>query len=37
MGETRLDALPVVSRANGELNGVITLEDVLKAYGVNAL
>jgi CIC family chloride channel protein len=38
MGETRLDALPVVSRANvRELNGVITLEDVLKAYGVNAL
>lgn len=38
MGETHLDALPVVSRANvRELNGVITLDDVLKAYGVNAL
>jgi len=35
MGETHLDALPVVSRANArELNGVITLDDVLKAYGV---
>jgi hypothetical protein len=35
MGETGLDTLPVVSRADvGELVGVVTLADILKAYGV---
>jgi chloride channel protein, CIC family len=34
MGVTRLDALPVVSRANvHKLEGIITLEDVLAIYG----
>ena len=35
MGVTHLDALPVVSRANVHtLEGIITLQDVLKIYGV---
>jgi CIC family chloride channel protein len=35
MGASRLDLLPVVSRANvHQLTGVITLEDVLEQYGV---
>ncbi|MGE0441705.1 MAG: chloride channel protein [Gemmatimonadales bacterium] len=35
MGSARRNALPVVSRGNvRELLGVVTLEDVLKAYGV---
>ena len=35
MGETRLDALPVVSRANvRDMLGVITLASVLRAYGI---
>jgi CIC family chloride channel protein len=34
MGKARLELLPVVSRANvRKLDGVITLEDVLRAYG----
>jgi CIC family chloride channel protein len=33
MGSTQLDLLPVVSRANvHELEGVITLQDILDAY-----
>jgi chloride channel protein, CIC family len=37
MGVTHLDALPVVSRANvHKLEGIITLQDVLKIYGVPA-
>jgi len=37
MGTSRLDLLPVVSRANvHQLRGVITLEDVLAAYSVAA-
>jgi CIC family chloride channel protein len=36
MGENRLDILPVVNRANvHKLEGVVTLRDVLEAYGVN--
>ena len=36
MGETRQTVLPVVSRANArELIGIVTLEDVLKTYGVS--
>ena len=35
MGMNQIDILPVVSRANvHELKGVVTLRDVLKAYGV---
>ena len=35
MGDSRLDALPVVSRANvRQLMGIVTLDDILKAYGV---
>ncbi len=35
MGATKLNVLPVVSRANlRELLGVVTLDDVLRAYGV---
>jgi CIC family chloride channel protein len=34
MAKTRLELLPVVSRANvRKLEGIITLEDVLRAYG----
>jgi len=36
MGEMHLDALPVVSRANvREILGVITLTDILNAYGIS--
>jgi predicted transcriptional regulator len=35
MGVSGLNVLPVVSRANvRQLMGIITLEDILKAYGV---
>ena len=35
MGVNQIDALPVVGRANvHEMKGIITLNDVLKAYGV---
>jgi CIC family chloride channel protein len=35
MGANHLDILPVVNRANvHQLEGVVTLEDVLEAYGV---
>jgi CIC family chloride channel protein len=35
MGSSQLDVLPVVSRANiRKLEGIITLQDVLKLYGV---
>jgi CIC family chloride channel protein len=35
MGENQLDILPVVSRADvHKLEGVVTLHDVLKSYGV---
>jgi CBS domain-containing protein len=35
MGETRRSVLPVVSRANvGLLLGLVTLPDVLRAFGV---
>jgi CBS domain-containing protein len=35
MGESRHNVIPVVSRANGRvLLGLVTLEDVLAAYGV---
>jgi CIC family chloride channel protein len=35
MGDMHLDALPVVSRANvREILGVITLTDILRAYGI---
>jgi CBS domain-containing protein len=35
MGATRHTVLPVVSRANARvLLGVVTLPDILKAYGV---
>jgi len=35
MGAARLDVLPVVSRANiRELEGVVTLQDVLNLYGL---
>jgi chloride channel protein, CIC family len=34
LGASRLDALPVVSRADvHKLEGVVTLQDVLKFYG----
>ncbi len=37
MGASRLDLLPVVSRANvHQLEGVVTLQDVLALYGVGA-
>jgi len=37
MGAARLDVLPVVSRANiSELEGIVTLRDVLDCYGVSA-
>ncbi|MBZ5593215.1 MAG: chloride channel protein [Acidobacteriia bacterium] len=37
MGDMHLDALPVVSRANvREILGVITLPDVLRAYGIRS-
>jgi len=37
MGVTRLDVLPVVSRANvHKLEGIITLRDVLESYGVGS-
>ena len=37
MGAAHLDALPVVSRANvRELEGIVTLEDILERYGVNS-
>jgi CIC family chloride channel protein len=36
MGGSQLDILPVVSRANvHKLEGIVTLRDVLDAYGVN--
>jgi CIC family chloride channel protein len=36
MGESQLNVLPVVSRADlGELVGIVTLNDVLNAYGVS--
>ncbi len=36
MGAERLDALPVVSRANvREILGIVYLEDVLESYGLN--
>jgi len=36
MGTTRLHVLPVVSRANvHKLLGIVVLEDVLEAYGIN--
>ncbi len=35
MGSSQLDLLPVVNRANvHKLEGVVTLQDVLKLYGV---
>jgi CBS domain-containing protein len=37
MGANRIDLLPVVSRANvHKLEGIVTLYDVLDAYGVSA-
>jgi CBS domain-containing protein len=37
MGETGLELLPVVSRANiHKLEGIITLRDVLGSYGVGS-
>lgn len=37
MGTSQLDLLPVVSRANvHQLEGIVTLKDVLALYGVNA-
>src|SRR6266478_1409424 len=37
MSETQLDVLPVVSRANiHELEGILTLQDVLDSYGFNS-
>jgi chloride channel protein, CIC family len=36
MGENQLDILPVVNRANvHKLEGIVTLREVLVAYGVN--
>jgi CBS domain-containing protein len=36
MGSAHLDALPVVGRANvREILGIITLADILRAYGIN--
>jgi len=38
MAASRMDLLPVVSRANiRQIEGVITLSDVLARYGVSAL
>ena len=35
MGSSQLDVLPVVSRANvHKLEGIVTLRDVLKLYGL---
>jgi CIC family chloride channel protein len=35
MGASQLDVLPVVNRANAhKLEGIVTLQDVLKLYGV---
>ena len=35
MGTNRIEILPVVSRANvHKLEGIVTLQDVLDAYGV---
>ena len=37
MSETQLDVLPVVSRANiHELEGILTLQDVLDSYGFSS-
>lgn len=37
MSESQLDVLPVVSRANiHELEGILTLRDVLDSYGFNS-
>jgi CIC family chloride channel protein len=36
MGENHLDILPVVNRADvHQLEGIVTLKDVLDAYGVH--
>jgi len=36
MGASQLDVLPVVNRANvHKLEGIVTLEDVLRLYGVS--
>ena len=36
MAAARLDVLPVVSRANiHELEGIVTLQDVLQRYGIS--
>jgi CIC family chloride channel protein len=36
MGSSQLDVLPVVNRANvHELEGIVTLQDVLRLYGVD--
>jgi CIC family chloride channel protein len=36
MGENQIEILPVVNRANvHKLEGIVTLRDVLDAYGVN--
>jgi CIC family chloride channel protein len=36
MGENQFDILPVVNRANvHKLEGIVTLGDILNAYGVN--
>jgi len=36
MGATKLDVLPVVSRADThQLLGIVTLADILKAFGLN--
>jgi CBS domain-containing protein len=38
MSESRLDLLPVVSRADvHKLEGIVTLRDVLDSYGVNPM
>jgi CIC family chloride channel protein len=38
MGRNQLDTLPVVSRADvHKLEGIVTLRDVLDAYGINPL
>jgi CBS domain-containing protein len=35
MGDMHIDVLPVVSRANvREILGVVTLRDILRAYGI---
>jgi CIC family chloride channel protein len=37
MGTNQLDLLPVVSRANvHQLEGIVTLQDILALYGVNS-